>query len=271
MEGPARTRLATLCRPRRAETRLEPSPTASTSFRNRRSEVRILFGVPQLVAPVDSIDSGNAGKPESRPPDCGANGIAALDVVISPRLSRRLTLIAPRSKSELTSRAAARTMGSSARQATAVGYDLQMIARIETSLPTSAERAWQALIKRDTFLYITRGLLGFAGADKWPDQFRQGDTIETRLLFFHLLPAWRHTLYVVGLDEAKGELTSREAGGPIRQWNHRITIERAAGDRCRYTDEIDIKAGLLTPLVWVYAHGFYRYRQRRWRRLASGL
>jgi hypothetical protein len=122
-----------------------------------------------------------------------------------------------------------------------------MIRRIETNLPTSAERAWQALIKRDTFLYIIRGLLGFAGADKWPDQFRQGDTIETRLLFFHLPPTWRHTLHVVGLDESNRELTSRESGGPIRQWNHRRAIEPEAGDCCRYTDEIDIKAGYFNP------------------------
>ena len=146
-----------------------------------------------------------------------------------------------------------------------------MIARIRTDLPTSAERAWRALKKRDTFLYITRGLLGFAGADEWPQEFRQGDTIETRLLFFHLLPAWRHTLHVVGLHEGNRELTSRESGGPIRQWNHRIVIEPVAEDRCHYTDEIDIEAGLFTPLVWAYAHAFYRYRQRRWRRLTAGM
>ena len=146
-----------------------------------------------------------------------------------------------------------------------------MIARIRTDLPTSAERAWRALKKRDTFLYITRGLLGFAGADEWPQEFRQGDTIETRLLFFHLLPAWRHTLHVVGLHEGDRELRSRESGGPIRQWNHTIVIDPVAEDRCHYTDEIDIEAGLLTPLVWVYAHAFYRYRQRRWRRLTAGM
>jgi len=36
-----------------------------------------------------------------------------------------------------------------------------------------------------------------------------------------------------------------------------------------YSDEIEIRAGLLTPVIWAFAHGFYRHRQRRWRVLLS--
>lgn len=146
-----------------------------------------------------------------------------------------------------------------------------MIARIETELPTSAEQAWEALLKRDTFLFITRGVLGFRGADQWPNAFHEGVEIETRLVFLHLIPAWKHTLRVVKVDEENLELVSHETGGIVRRWNHRILLESIGEERCRYLDEIDIDAGLPTPLVWVYAHLFYRYRQRRWRRLARTL
>ena len=37
--------------------------------------------------------------------------------------------------------------------------------------------------------------------------------------------------------------------------------------RTRYTDSVEVRAGLLTPLVWAFATAFYRHRQRRWRRL----
>jgi hypothetical protein len=146
-----------------------------------------------------------------------------------------------------------------------------MIASIHTILAIPAERAWSTLLRRDTFLYITRGLLGFAGSDRWPAQFRQGDTIETRLLFFHVVPAWRHTLHLVSVDEKAGELISAESGGPVTRWNHRIAIAALSPQSCRYGDTIDIRAGILTPLVWAYAHVFYRYRQMRWRRLAREL
>jgi len=41
--------------------------------------------------------------------------------------------------------------------------------------------------------------------------------------------------------------------------------------RCGYTDQIDIQAGILTPPIWLFAHIFYRYRQRRWRHLVRAL
>ncbi len=41
------------------------------------------------------------------------------------------------------------------------------------------------------------------------------------------------------------------------------------GSRSRYSDVIDIDAGILTPLVWGFAHLFYHYRQMRWRKLAQ--
>jgi hypothetical protein len=130
---------------------------------------------------------------------------------------------------------------------------------------------WQALIKRDTFLHVTRGWLGFRGADQWPEVFREGLEIETRLVFFHLIPGWRHRLRIVRVDKRRLELASEEAGGIVRRWNHRIRLARDTEQSCRYTDEIEVQAGMLTPFVWAYAHLFYRYRQRRWRRLARSL
>jgi hypothetical protein len=40
---------------------------------------------------------------------------------------------------------------------------------------------------------------------------------------------------------------------------------------CRYSDEIEIDAGLLTPLVWLFARVFYGHRQRRWQKVAMRL
>lgn len=146
-----------------------------------------------------------------------------------------------------------------------------MIARIDTYLPASAEKVWRILLRRDTFLHITRGMLGFRGSDAWPEMFREGTVIHTRLLFFHVIPGWKHTLRVVRVDQDALALDSEEGGGILKQWNHRIRLEPRTDDRCRYTDEIDIEAGLLTPLIWAWAHVFYRYRQHRWRKLVRAL
>ena len=127
------------------------------------------------------------------------------------------------------------------------------------------------LLQRDAFLHTTRGMLGFKGAKEWPETFEEGQVIETRLLLFNIVPAWKHTLRLIRVDDENMEIASREEGGFIEQWNHRKWIEEESECSCLYTDEIDIHAGLLTWLVCAYAHVFYRYRQRRMRQMAVRL
>jgi hypothetical protein len=58
-------------------------------------------------------------------------------------------------------------------------------------------------------------------------------------------------------------------GGPVETWNHHIQIEAIDSTRCRYSDTIEIRAGLFTIPLALFAHTIYRYRQGRWRRLAA--
>ena len=146
--------------------------------------------------------------------------------------------------------------------------DIIVKATIQTTLPDAAARVWHTLLQRDAFLHITRGMLGFKGAEEWPEVFEEGQVIETRLLLFNFVPAWRHTLRLIRVDHEDMEIESREEGGPVRRWNHRKWIEEKSERSCLYTDEIDIHAGLLTWLIWAYAHVFYRYRQKRMRQMA---
>lgn len=142
-----------------------------------------------------------------------------------------------------------------------------MIATIAADLDVAAETVWAAVKRVDTFLYVTRGALGLSVTGGLPVEFRRGQDIRGRLLLFGVVPVWQHDLHLVRVDDARRELYSNECGGPLRAWNHRITVEPTGADRCRYTDVVEIDAGLLTPLVWVVAQGFFRYRQSRLRRL----
>jgi hypothetical protein len=56
-------------------------------------------------------------------------------------------------------------------------------------------------------------------------------------------------------------------------WNHNISFREVGPGKVSYADEIEIQAGWLTPAIWLFAHLFYRHRQRRWKVLLkkSGL
>jgi hypothetical protein len=146
-----------------------------------------------------------------------------------------------------------------------------MLVKAATFLNTSADRAWQAVKRSDTFLYITRGLAGFAGVPQIPGEWRQGEAARVRVLLFHLVPTWTQELRIVRVDDQRREIFTNEKGGMIRVWNHRMHVQPVSPTRCRYSDEVEIDAGLWTPLVWFWASLFFSYRQMRWRKLARSL
>jgi ligand-binding SRPBCC domain-containing protein len=146
-----------------------------------------------------------------------------------------------------------------------------VLVRVSTVLDASPEAAWRAVKRPETLAHVTRGLLGFRPKGGMPEDWGAGTVVRARLFFFGVLPAWTHEIRVVRVDDAAREIYTNERGGPVRGWNHRITIGPAGPSRALYTDEIEVRAGPLTPLVWLYAQLFYRYRQARWRRLARRL
>jgi ligand-binding SRPBCC domain-containing protein len=144
-----------------------------------------------------------------------------------------------------------------------------MLVRVTTRLPASPDVVWDTVKRADTLRYVTRGLLGFRVQGETPEVLAEGETYRMRLLFFGVIPGWRHEIHVARVDDQAHEIHTEERGGPVRSWRHRIMVDEEGWGSTRYFDEIEIQAGPLTWFVWFYAQLFYRYRQRRWRRLAK--
>ncbi len=126
--------------------------------------------------------------------------------------------------------------------------------RIEltTELEAPANAVWSALRKTETFRYVATPLLCLEAdlPPRWPDS---GGAIRVgRLRLLCAVPAWSHEMWFVHLDGEGYEMLTSERGGPIREWNHRIRVEPLSERICRYTDEVGVRAGVLTPLVWFF-------------------
>lgn len=137
--------------------------------------------------------------------------------------------------------------------------------KIRSVYSAPAPNVWMLVKKSSTLVFVTRGFLGFAGAKRFPESWVEGDTITTRLLFFGFIPAWRHSITFKKIDEKKCILYTNEGGGLVPIWNHIIQVDVNDDQTCTYTDDVEVRAGVLTILVWMYAHIFYLYRQFRWR------
>ena len=141
-----------------------------------------------------------------------------------------------------------------------------MVVTVTTELPISAERACALASRPATLQYVCSPVVAFHPIGDAPEAIREGDEVSVRLRFLRVLPGWVHTLRVERLAER--EIVSREHGGPVTVWNHRLTFVPTSATSCRYTDRVEVRAGVFTPFVALFAHGMYRWRQARWRGLA---
>jgi hypothetical protein len=139
--------------------------------------------------------------------------------------------------------------------------------RLETILPTDADRVWSAMLSPVTFLYVCKGLLGFPALSGRSEPLRVGERGTGWLFAFHLIPAYRHTIEIVEVDQASKTVRTHEHGGILKAWNHTLHVEPIDERSSRYSDTVDIDAGVATAIVARVAVGIYRYRHRRWRKL----
>ncbi len=144
-----------------------------------------------------------------------------------------------------------------------------MIARISTILPVPKSRFRKEISQPKSLQYVSKPVLTFIPED--PEIFQKPWKINRdyhlRLYLFHVIPLGRHSIRLVEFDMEKNIIKSEEKGTLAPVWNHTITFHSAGKESIRYTDVIEIKAGLLTPFVWAFAHCFYRHRQKRWKKL----
>ncbi|MEC3951869.1 hypothetical protein VMT65_02365 [Nocardia sp. CDC153] len=140
---------------------------------------------------------------------------------------------------------------------------------IHTDLPVDAPRVWAAMRSPATFVYVCRGLIGIPALRGRVEPFHAGDRGTAWLFAFHVIPAYRHTIEVVDVDESTMTIRTHEHGGVISVWDHTLHVEALSPNRSRYTDTVVIDAGRLTPLVALLAQGIFRYRHRRWHKLVG--
>ncbi len=142
--------------------------------------------------------------------------------------------------------------------------------KITSEFPAAAPEIWSRLTKVETLQYIAAPYATFeplspADANTWS----AGSTRHYRLNIFRIIPIGVHTIHVRKFDEAAHYVFTEESNRRVPAWNHTITIEPIHEHKSRYTDIVEIDAGLLTGLVCFWSKLFYRHRQKKWIELLS--
>lgn len=143
---------------------------------------------------------------------------------------------------------------------------------ISTVLDVSAERAWAEVQTSRLLTYVAWPLLTFTpiGSERLPTTWDNGSH-PVLLRAFGVVPLGKQHIVTTkpALGPNRYQLRDNGAGDLASRWDHMITIEPLRHDQCRYSDEVEVQAGILTPFVWFFAVIFYAHRQRRWRKLVN--
>lgn len=142
---------------------------------------------------------------------------------------------------------------------------------LSCQVPAPAELVWKAVVSPIGFRFVSRGLVRWPVAQSRTNRWNQGETVIGWMYLLGFLPMSRHSLTFERLDDAHHEFSTQEHGGPIRSWNHRITVTPIDAGTCRIDDRVTFDGGILTPALWLLVKTFYVIRRPRWQQLGVAL
>jgi len=147
-----------------------------------------------------------------------------------------------------------------------------MIAKISTIFNTTPEVLWKEIRNPKSLKYVSAPILSFtpkAGINIESD-WQVGKEYSLNLYLFKYIPLGSHEIVIKSIDTKANEIISKESGLLAKTWNHTITFNSINSKQINYTDSLEKKSGIITIFVWLFAHIFYRHRQRKWRKLLLG-
>ena len=144
-----------------------------------------------------------------------------------------------------------------------------MRVELSCSLPQRPDWVWERVQQSSTLDFVARPLIRFKPKlSAFPAVWKEGE-YRASMRLFGILPIGNQTIGIEYPPDAP-PMTLRDNGhGTMAQkWDHWIFVQ-SEGDGTRYTDRVDVSAGVFTPFVALFARAFYAHRQRRWKRMAK--
>ena len=146
---------------------------------------------------------------------------------------------------------------------------LYVIVKEVSIFDCDANRLFNEVMHSKSLFYVTKPLVKFIETSEYPipKKWRDGKYL-VKVKLLGIIPFAQQWI-VIRTDEARCHLLDDGYSRLIKRWHHDIYVVEIGGNKVLYIDLVDIRAGLLTPFVYLYACVFYRHRQKRWRKLIA--
>ena len=127
--------------------------------------------------------------------------------------------------------------------------------------PVSAQALWEDILDPNALADSMKGSLTYSGLPREP--VFEGQRIVVSIKRWGWFPMGRWTMDVVRRDDDRRVLESREFGSLVRDYRQRLEVEPLGDSEARYSDHLDLDAGLLTDLMFPTFVSMYERRHEQ--------
>jgi hypothetical protein len=145
---------------------------------------------------------------------------------------------------------------------------------IKSYFPADFDKVVKLVNQSATLDYIARPLIKFYPVE--PESFPviwENKEYLTEMKLFGIFPIGKQIISISrprSIESNQFILRDNGKGDSIKMWDHWITIKKdPISTSVLYIDKLFLKAGILTPFIWLFANVFYRWRQFRWKFLIN--
>ena len=138
---------------------------------------------------------------------------------------------------------------------------------VSSEVELDINKAWSEVQKSALLEFVCKGKVVFKPIDtNFPKYWEEDMVVKTKLLIYGFLPfGGIHTLKFKRIDSNNFRIVTEEKDAVAKIWNHEIYMEKIDDNRIKYTDKIELYAGIFTGLMIKWVASFYKHRQKRWK------
>jgi len=140
---------------------------------------------------------------------------------------------------------------------------------ISSTLNNSAEKIWNKLLNIETLIEICKPMVTFKSKINEKEmKWEINKEYIFKLFIYGFIPFGDHKIIIKKLDKENKIILSNEYNKIVKIWNHLIFMENVGENEIKYTDEVEIYAGIFTLFTAIWAKLFYKHRQKKWKRIS---
>ena len=144
-----------------------------------------------------------------------------------------------------------------------------MLVKVMSVFNCDSEELFGEVKKTESLFYIAKPLIKFLQLPEHPLPELWGEgKYPVKMYILGFIPFGKQWI-VISIDNNNLHIRDNGYSKLIKKWDHNIYLKGVGENKTLYTDTIDINAGILTIFIAMFANIFYRWRQKRWRRLIN--